>query len=184
MDINKIKISFIILISIVVIIYIGYSAADNIPSKFPELFKDMKKIMDSSLNSNNSNNLNNKLLSFIKDSENISKFSGEFNYSELVECMKNIGISTYIKEVHLTDFSDDNIHCNKNETIFYYINTKWKFSNGFLLKDLENNKYLIPEGLIKINKNSSYLWEKYTGGEPLEVYKFVEARKEDGGKIQ
>jgi hypothetical protein len=151
------RIKVIVIITLFVVIILSASYYTN-----PELLELKHDILVDDTN---------KLLKFLKDDNvEITRFSEKVELVDLIEQFKKIGLTTYIKEsmpkndIEITD----NLH-----TTFYYMPNRWAFIDNALIFDKISKKYYVPEGLIKINKGSSYIWEKYTGKSSLNLYKFM-----------
>lgn len=52
---------------------------------------------------------------------------------------------------------------------FVYFPNKWTSKDAFLIKDLKNNKYIVPQGFIKFNPKSIYEWDQHNKSE-IEYY--------------
>ena len=97
---------------------------------------------------------------FIADnSENILKFQDFDNY-DLKDLEKYFIITKIVvnRELDKTYYIPETIAASD---IYYYIpKFGWTIDDGFLIKskDLSKDSYYIPEGLIKIKKDTTYEW--------------------------
>jgi hypothetical protein len=93
--------------------------------------------------------------------------------------IKRIDKNSELYKIILKDYTDYTIQEYTNQeknsipdkTIYYYFPNKWNTKNNLLIKDIKNNKYIIPEGLIEIPKGLNYkflifnkLPESFTSG--------------------
>lgn len=68
------------------------------------------------------------------------------SFAELSSVSKTAKLNTVIHKTTAT------------ETFYVYIPHKWKAKYNWLIKDIDNDKYYIPEGLLKITKGTIYEW--------------------------
>ena len=46
----------------------------------------------------------------------------------------------------------------------------WHVKNKWFIHDVNNNKYFVPEGLIKINKDTLFEWLPFSGSQNIKYY--------------
>jgi hypothetical protein len=66
----------------------------------------------------------------------------------------------------------------KTESSFLYYfpesnDFTWSVENNWLLRDLSNDKYYVPEGLVKFDKNVLFEWTELKNVDPEKEIEFI-----------